>query len=151
MKNKFGNKIHGWAASLAIVVTLGLSGCSQPATEPVFEEAWIRAIPPGIKMTAGFGKLHNGTASAINIESFSSPFFRSVSLHRSEVVEGVNRMEEVDGYKLCVGETLDLAPGGYHLMLMMPLQSIVNGQVVPLQLLAADGSTYTFDVAVEKR
>lgn len=127
-----------------------LAACARP-TDPVFENAWVRAMPPGSKMTAGFGTLHNGTAAPIAFETFSSPYFRSISLHRTEEVNGVSKMREVDRLVLQSDETVEMAPGGYHLMLMMPLKSIVPGQTVPLEFTTADGRVFNFEAPVERR
>ena len=44
-----------------------------------------------------------------------------------------------------------MTPGGYHLMLMGPLANIGVGQVVELEISAADGRVFRYDVPVEKR
>ena len=67
-------------------------------------------------MTAGFGVLKNETAQAIEFTGFRSPAFRDVSLHETVVADGVSRMQEVESLALAPGETVELAPGGYHLM-----------------------------------
>ena len=102
-------------------------------------------------MTAGFGTLSNVTDEKIAVESFSSPQFRQISLHRSEVVNGVSRMSEVESLSLCAGESLEMTPGGYHLMLMGPLTNMAPGIIVNLDVTAADGRVFRFDVRVEKR
>lgn len=147
MKRKFPR-----LAFLALAA-LSLAAC-QPAetpTEPALENAWIRSMPPGMKMTAGFGTLNNVTEEKIEISAFSSPQFRDVSLHRTEVVDGVSSMSEVESLNLCSGETLEMAPGGYHLMLMGPRVSMAPGQTVELELHASDGRVFRFPVPVEKR
>ena len=138
---------------LLTAASLSFAAC-QPAespTEPFLESAWIRAMPPGMKMTAGFGTLNNVTDEKIEVESFSSPQFRKIELHLSEVVDGVSRMSEVDSLSLCAGESLEMAPGGYHLMLMGPLANIGEGLVVELEIHAADGRVFRYGVPVEKR
>ncbi len=136
---------------MALLAAAALSACQPPATEPAFEEAWIRALPPGMQMTAGFGVLKNETAQAIDFTGFSSSAFRSVSLHETVVEDGVSKMQEVESLTLAPGETVELAPGGYHLMLMAPRASISPGRNIPVEMTAADGRTFTFEVPVEKR
>jgi copper(I)-binding protein len=139
--------------ALLAAISLSFAAC-QPAespTEPDLEDAWIRAMPPGMKMTAGFGTLSNVTDEKIAVESFSSPQFREISLHLSEVVNGVSRMNEVESLSLCAGESLEMAPGGYHLMLMGPLANIGVGQMVELEISTADGRVFHYNVPVEKR
>jgi copper(I)-binding protein len=136
---------------MALLTAVVLSACKPAATEPVFEEAWIRSLPPGVKMTAGFGVLKNETAQDIEITGFSSPAFRDVSLHETVVIEGVSKMQKVESLAVASGESVELAPGGYHLMLMLPKASISPGRTIPLEITAADGRTFTFDVPVENR
>ena len=138
------------AVTAMLFSVIVLAACARP-TEPVFENAWVRAMPPGSKMTAGFGTLHNGTGAPIAFETFSSPYFRSVSLHLTEDVNGVSKMREVDRLVVQPDETVDMAPGGYHLMLMLPLKSIVKGQTVPLEFTTADGRVFSFEAPVERR
>jgi len=117
----------------------------------VFADAWIRAMPAGMGMTAAFGRLTNTGATELELVSFSSPSFGSVSLHRSERVDGVSRMREVDSLRLDAGQTLELAPGGYHLMLMSPTASIAPGEEVPVEMTGAGGERFRFRVPVERR
>lgn len=139
------------AICLAVALLLGACQPAEIPTEPVLSDAWVRSLPPGMKMTAAFGTLENVTAEKIDIESFTSPTFSSVSLHLSETVDGVSRMREIESYSLSAGESLEMAPGGYHLMLMGPLANIGVGQMVELEISTADGRVFHYNVPVEKR
>lgn len=116
-----------------------------------FDEAWIRPLPPGMKMTAAFGLLRNEGTEAIEVSSFTSPQFADVSLHRTQLVDGVSRMREVPVLEIAAGETIALEPGGYHLMLMMPVGQLAAGQSVTVGMTASDGRSFHFDVTVERR
>jgi copper(I)-binding protein len=120
-------------------------------TEPTLSGAWIRALPTGAGMTAGFGTFYNPGQTAIQIVSFSSPSFGEVSLHRTEMVDGVSRMREVPVLSLDAGSRMVLEPGGYHLMLMMPTEEIQPGHTVALDMVSADGRSFHFVVPVERR
>jgi periplasmic copper chaperone A len=117
----------------------------------VFDAAWVRALPPGMGMTAGFGRLVNSGTEPLEITSFSSPQFADVSLHRTETVDGMSRMREVPALRLEAGAAVELAPGGYHLMLMKPLVPLATGQTVTVRMTATDGSDFQFEVPVERR
>lgn len=125
---------------------------SEPVnTEPTLSGAWIRAIPTGASMTAGFGTLHNPGQDAIQVLSFSSPSFAEVSLHRTELVDGVSKMREVPALSIGAGSSIVLEPGGYHLMLMMPAGEIQPGHTVTIEMAAADGRSFSFTIPVERR
>jgi len=137
---------------LGAATLLGLlAACQQSAPAPVFEQAWVRAMPPAAHMTAAYGVLRNGTDAPVTLVAFSSPAFGDVSLHRTEQVDGVARMRAVDSLTLQAGETAELAPGGLHLMLMMPKEPLPAAGTVPLVMTAADGRSYRFEVPVEQR
>lgn len=116
-----------------------------------FDAAWVRALPPGMHMTAGFGTISNPGGEAIELTAFSSPQFADVSLHRSETVDGVSRMREVPSLRVEAGASVELKPGGYHLMLMQPAAPLQAGQSVNLVMTAADGREFSFEVPVERR
>ena len=138
---------------MALCVAMVLNACA-PVTEqsgPVFEDAWIRPLPPGMKMTAAFGTLSNPGKKPLVFNSFSSPSFGDVSLHRTREVDGVSKMREVDELRVAPGESVVLEPGGYHLMLMVPGSDLEPGQTVHIVMSTDDGNSYGFDVPVERR
>jgi len=104
-----------------------------------------------MKMTAGFGQLRNLGPETLELTSFASPEFGDVSLHRTEIVDGMSRMREVPSLSIAPGETVELAPGGYHLMLMMPNGPISPEQSITVHVSAGEGRVYRFELPVERR
>ena len=135
----------------ALVLSGLLAACQPQATAPVFEHGWVRAMPPSAHMTAAYGVLRNDTDSAITLVAFASPAFGDVSLHRTVQVDGMARMREVESLTLQPGEIAELEPGGLHLMLMMPAGPLPAGSDVPLDITAADGRSFRFELPVEQR
>ncbi len=121
------------------------------AQDLMFEDAWIRAVPPGMGMTAGFGTVRNASSADIEIKAFASPEFGEVTLHRTEQSEGMSRMREIPSLQVPAASEVELAPGGYHLMLMQPLADLRDGQIVTLEMTAAEGRIYRFEVPVRRR
>lgn len=109
-------------------------------------QAWIRQAPPGAAVMAGFGKLVNNGRKPVTIESFASTDFGKVELHQSSMADGKMRMRRVDPVTIAPGQSIELAPGGYHLMLMQPRQPALSGSS-QLSLHCADGDL-TADVPV---
>jgi len=138
--------------SLLMAGMLMVACDSKPVNvEPTLSGAWIRALPTGSGMTAGFGTFYNPGQTAIQIVSFSSPSFGEISLHRTEWVDGVSRMREVPELSIGADSRIVLEPGGYHLMLMMPKGEIQPGHTVTLEMTTADGRNFSFVVPVERR
>lgn len=58
-----------------------------------------------------------------------------VEIHQSTLVDGVARMRPVpEGLSIAPGETLDLKPGGSHIMFVRPTQTFAQGNVVAARL-----------------
>jgi hypothetical protein len=136
-----------------MAASIFLAACSPPAAEQTlkFEDAWIRATPPGAMMTAGFGRLVNQTDLKLEITAYTSPAYGDVSLHQTVIENGVSRMEEVPGLSIPPGGEVELAPGAYHLMLMMPTQASGPHDRVVLHIEEAGGQQFSFELPVEKR
>lgn len=139
------------ASSTALLFGWGAAATALADPQLVFDAAWVRALPPGMHMTAGFGTIGNPGSEAIELTAFSSPQFGDVSLHRSETVDGVSRMRAVPSLVVAAGASVELKPGGYHLMLMKPAAPLQAGQSVSLTMTAADGRAFRFEVPVERR
>ena len=134
-----------------IVSCLLLAACSRPVAEQqlLFEDAWVRAMPPGSMMTAGFGRLVNNSDTAMEISAYSSPQFGDVSLHQTVLEGGLSRMKEVPMLNLAAGSEIELAPGGYHLMLMQPTGDLT--ELVEIHIDLTGGRRFTFELPVERR
>jgi len=111
-------------------------------------DAWIRAMPPGATMAAGYATLSNDGDAPVTILTAQSDTFRNVTLHETIVSGDVSKMREVHRLVVAPGATIKLEPGGRHLMLMSPRHDVVAGDKVGITFLLRDGQrvdTY-FDV-----
>ena len=136
-----------------LVAGIFLAACSPPAEDKTlnFEDAWVRSTPPGAMMTAGFGRLANHSDVLLEIIAFSSPAYVDVSLHRTVIENDVSEMREVPALSLPPGASVELSPGGYHLMLMMPRPALKTPGFIELQIEAAGGQRFNFKLPVERR
>lgn len=83
------------------------------------DHPWTRVAPPGGKVAAGFMKITNTGKAADRLIGGSFALSQRVEVHQMSVVDGVMRMGELkDGLEIAPGATVELKPGGYHLMLM---------------------------------
>lgn len=111
---------------------------------------FIRPAQAGAMATAGYLSLRS-TGSDDALVAASAPGFGIVELHTVEGDGGVMRMRRVKAIPLPAGRTVDLEPGGYHLMMMRPEAALSEGDTVPVTLTFESGSTLTIDVPVERR
>ncbi|TWI04871.1 hypothetical protein IP90_01012 [Luteimonas cucumeris] len=106
---------------------------------PQVRDAWIRLVPGGMPMHAGFGRIENRCPDPVSVVSASSPAYGSVELHETRVVDGVSRMRAVPELRIAADGTATLQPGGLHLMLMQPHAALKAGDKVTLAFTLADG------------
>jgi len=111
-------------------------------------DAWIRKAPPGVSMMAGYATLKNEGDAPLKVLTVQSDAFRQSSIHETVVERDVSRMRELPRVDLAPGASVEMKPGGAHLMLSEPRHPILVGDKVHMVFLLADGTrveTY-FDV-----
>jgi copper(I)-binding protein len=99
---------------------------------PVVEAAWVRSAVAGQQGTGAFMKLT--APKAIQLVGVSTPVAAVAELHEMKMDGDVMRMRPVRTLDLPAGRTIELKPGGYHLMLMDLKQPLAVGSTVPLTL-----------------
>ncbi len=134
--------------SLIVLLTLPLG---VTAGEPLrVENAWVREAPPTAQVLGAFMHLHNTGDTLITITGASSPACAAVEIHRTVIEDGVARMIPQPSLQLDAGEHIDLAPGGYHLMLIQPQQPLQAGATVTIELQLGDGGSQSIQAQVRK-
>ena len=101
------------------------------------KDGWVRLPPAAMPMMAGFGRIANPCPAPVVIVSASSPAFGEVSLHETRIVDGVNRMRELEQLRIVPDGDAIFKPGGMHLMLMQPHAPLKEGSKVVVGLQAA--------------
>lgn len=83
----------------------------------------------------------------------TSPVAGLVEIHSMRMDKDVMRMEAIPGLDLPAGRSVELKPGGYHVMLMQLKQSIKEGETVPITLSfqSPDGKRETVEVKAQAR
>lgn len=116
---------------------------------PTARQAWIRLPPsPAMPMMAGFLRIDNACAKAVEVTGADSLAFAEVSLHESRQVDGVNKMRELETLPVAAGKSVEFKPGGLHLMLYKPYAPVKEGDKPVITLRLKDGRSLpvTFEV-----
>ncbi|MCC5861401.1 MAG: copper chaperone PCu(A)C [Gammaproteobacteria bacterium] len=128
-------------AALTAVAALQLVACAPvPEDGVVIEEAWIREAPPGARALAGYMQLRNQGGDPVALLFANSDTFDRIELHQTLHDDGRMRMVEVDHVPLPPGQTVAFAPGGLHLMLFAPSETLRDGEEVMIELTFSDGT-----------
>jgi copper(I)-binding protein len=125
---------------LRILLTLVLLLPAVALAELEISEARIKNLPPTVPVRAGYMTIHNSSQMAVSIIAIRSDAFASVEIHRSVMHDGMMRMDLVDNLQIDPGASLQLAPGGLHLMMMQPVEPTQPGDEIEIILQLDDGS-----------
>lgn len=80
---------------------------------------WTRVTPKGAKVAGGYVRITNTGKEADRLVGGSFDLSARVEVHEMAVEGGVMRMRELTkGLEIKPGETVELKPGGLHLMFM---------------------------------
>lgn len=111
--------------SLALITAAAQAQTS--ATEP-----WARGTVAAQKASGAFVQLRSPDAA--RLVAASSPVAGRVEIHEMAMDGGVMKMRQIPGLDLPAGKTVELKPGGLHLMLMDLKAPLKDGETVPLTL-----------------
>jgi copper(I)-binding protein len=115
------------------------------------QDAWARATIGAQSATGAFMKLT--APQSTRLVEVRSSAAGIVEVHEMKLEGDVMRMRAVDALPLAAGQTVELKPGGYHVMLMDLKGPVKAGDAVPLTLVfeGADGKRFTQDVKAAAR
>lgn len=102
-------------------------------------DAWIRPAPAAMPMAAGYATLSNSGDAPLTVLAVQSDAFRMGALHDTVIENGVARMRKLHRLVIAPGETVELAPGGRHLMLMEAREDLPASGRIPVRFLLSDG------------
>lgn len=97
------------------------------------ENPYTRATVAGQKVAGGFMKIENKGA-ADQLISASSPIAAEMQLHTMSMEGNVMKMREVKAIDVPANGSVDLKPGGLHLMFMDIKAPLKAGESVPVKL-----------------
>ena len=124
-------QFKSFALAIAMLVFAGLdAGATDGATSDSpsgspsdsqlsFSPMQMRATAPGMPSSAAYVSIANHGDAADRLIAAKTVVARHVEIHSMEMDNGVMRMRAVDGgLPIAAGESVRLAPGGLHIMLM---------------------------------
>jgi len=125
------------------------SACSE-SSNIQFIDGWIKQLPPVIPMRAGYIQIQNSSAEAKQIIAVQSDAFEKVEMHETRMSDGMMKMIELKSIDLPAKNSVALKPGGKHLMLISPKQSLQIGDIIKLTATFADESSQQIELEVRK-
>ena len=128
-------KAYAFLVVLAAIYSGPISAQQVKSGDLVLDHAWSRATPGGAKVGGGYLTIDNKGAAADRLIGGSSPVAGKVEVHAMAMNNGVMTMRLLkDGLPIPAGQSVKLAPGGNHIMLMELKAPLKKGDKVPVTL-----------------
>src|SRR5215472_15754790 len=103
-------------AALALSLATTLANAVPAIGQVTVSNAWVRGTVGGQKTSGAFMQLKSTTD--VEVVGVATPAAKTAEIHASRSDGGMMRMSHVEKLQLPAGKTVDLLPGGYHVMLI---------------------------------
>jgi copper(I)-binding protein len=145
-------------AALALLFALGLA---LPAASPAIArdytlgsieigQPWTRATPPTAQAGGGFLVLTNKGTTPDRLVAVKSPAADKVEIHEMKMDGNVMRMRELEkGIEIPPGATVELKPGGFHIMFMGLRAPFAKDAKVPATLVFDKAGSIDIELSVQ--
>lgn len=111
---------------------------------------WVRDVPPGSSVSAVYMTINNNGEDD-RLLAISSDISENAELHTSMVNENdVASMELMKVLDIPSGETVELKPGGMHIMLIGLKESLVDKKSVNLELTFEKAGLIDIEIPVKR-
>ena len=118
------------------------------AADLTVQNAWSRPAQAGMN-GVGFMTIVNSGKKPVKLVSVETSLAGKAELHQSSMTNGVMTMRRLDqGVIIAPGGKLELASGGYHLMLLGLKQPLKVGQKAPVTLIFEKRRRIAVDLTV---
>jgi periplasmic copper chaperone A len=96
---------------------------------------WTRATPGGAKVAGGYLKVTNSSTAADKLVGGTTDIAGRVEVHEMSMSGGVMQMRPLNaGLELKAGQSVELKPGGYHLMFLDLKRQLKEGDTIKATL-----------------
>jgi len=119
-----------------LIAALALGSAGLHAQTVAVKDAWARATVQGQTATGAFMKIT--AQESAKLVGADSPAAEVVEVHEMRLEGNVMRMRAAPVIELPAGQTVELKPGGYHVMLMDLKAPLKAGSTLPLTLTFKD-------------
>ncbi len=137
------------AAAALFLATLGAAAHDVQVGTIAIADARARSTVAGQAAGGGYLKLTNKGAAADRLLGASAPVAAAVELHTMRMDGNVMRMNAVPAIELPAGQTVELKPGGLHLMFMGLKAPLKAGEGFPLTLRFEKAGEFTVHMHIE--
>lgn len=125
---------------ISALLSLTATAWAQPAVKVA--DAWVRGTVASQKASGAFMKIT--AASTVRLVGVQASVAGVTEIHEMAMDQNIMTMRETKGINLPAGRTVELKPGGFHVMLMDLKQPLKAGDTVVLTLTFEDLASQRF-------
>jgi len=142
---------HWVVCAVAIAFLIGPRAPALAADAVSVSKPWVRATVAGQSVAGAYMDITAKANAAL--VGVASPVAAKAELHTMTMDGGVMKMRAIEKLELPANKTVNLKPGGYHVMLIDIKRELKTGDRVPLTLTVQDrkGVRSTLQVDAEVR
>jgi uncharacterized protein YcnI len=119
------------APGVRIVAAAAVAAPTVMAGPIAIQAPWLRATPGGAKVAGGYLRVTNNGREPDRLLDAAIPISTRGEVHQMSTENGIMKMAPVDGgLEIKPGESVELKPGGYHLMFMGLTGALKEGDTV---------------------
>ncbi len=116
-----------WEPKLKIAGDMPAS--DKPAGPLVVSQPWSRATPNGAPVAGGYLRITNTGSTPDRLLSGTTPIGSAIEVHEMAMNDGIMIMRGLPkGLEIPAGGSVELKPGGYHLMIMGLKSAVHDGE-----------------------
>lgn len=137
-------------AAIAFLV----AACSGGSGVVTIIDAWAPTTPPGAQAGVIYLTIENGTRTDDRLVSVSTDSCGTIELHATQIDENRimrMRLAEPELLEIPSGETLEMVPGGLHVMCINPPEPFREGDRIDLDVTLENAGVFRLSTLVENR
>jgi periplasmic copper chaperone A len=143
-------KMLGISVAFAIALSSAAHAYDYKVGAIEIDRPWSRAVPKGAAVAAGYLTIRNTGTEPDRLVSGSTPIAGKFELHQMSMDNGIMRMRPVtDGLEIKPGETVELKPQSFHIMMMGLKQPVEKGKPFKGTLVFEKAGAVDVDFTVE--
>lgn len=153
MENKMIQHFNMRAAACLIAFSLSsfaVYAHDYQAGDLMINHPWTRATPKGAAVAGGYAKITNHGADADRLVGGSVDGADKIEIHEMSVENNIMKMRQLEaGLEIKAGETVELKPGSFHLMMMGLKEPYKEGEKIKGTLIFEKAGTVEVEFKVE--
>jgi periplasmic copper chaperone A len=137
-----------FAAAFGLAVTTAHAGDYKAGSLEI-SNPWSRATPKGSSVAAGYMKITNSGPTSDRLIGGTSEVASKFEVHEMKMENGVAKMRPIKGgLEIKPGETVELKPGSFHVMLVGLKKPLASGDHVKGTLVFEKAGTVSVEYDV---